>query len=67
MKFFTLPDSSRTFQDGLTAGTNVGAIGFDEVAQWAYLDRLLIVAEINSWNACDFWQSSPLVQARVLE
>jgi hypothetical protein len=52
---------------GLRAGQNVGAIGFDEVAQWAYLDQLYIVAEINSWNACEFWQSSPVVQSQVLE
>ncbi len=52
---------------GLTDGANVGSIGFDEVAQWAYLDRLFIVAEINSWSACEFWQSSSLVQAQVME
>lgn len=52
---------------GLNGGQNVGSIGFDEVAQWAYLDQLYIVAEINSWNACEFWQSSPAVQSEVLE
>ena len=51
---------------GLTRGDRVAAVGFDEVAQWAYLDGLFIVAEVNSWNACEFWQSPPLIQAEVL-
>ena len=51
---------------GLTSGDRVAAIGFDEVAQWAYLGRFFIVAEVTSWNACEFWQSPPAIQAEVL-
>jgi hypothetical protein len=53
-------------QMGVRPGTKVAAIGFDNDAYFAYLDRLGIVAEINTDDACEFWQSSPLVQTEIL-
>lgn len=43
---------------GLRRGDKVGAIGFDNDAHWAYLDGLMIVAEIRTGGVCDFWNAS---------
>lgn len=39
---------------GLHSGEKVGAIGFDNDAHWAYLDTLLVVAEIRTDGVCTF-------------
>jgi hypothetical protein len=52
---------------GLPSGTKVGAIGFDNDAHWAYLDRFYVVAEINADQACTFWSAPAPVQRAVLE
>jgi hypothetical protein len=51
---------------GLRPGENVGAIGFDNDAHWAYLARLNIVAEINTDETCLFWSEPATVQAEIL-
>jgi hypothetical protein len=43
---------------GVRHGDKVGAIGFDNDAHWAYLDGLMIVAEIRTGSVCDFWNAS---------
>jgi hypothetical protein len=53
-------------QMGLKPGENVGAIGFDNDAHWAYLARLSVVAEINTDETCPFWGESPVIQNEVL-
>jgi hypothetical protein len=52
---------------GVPAGAKLAAIGFDNDAYFAYLDRLEIVAEINTGDTCQFWQSSGEVQAEVMD
>jgi hypothetical protein len=52
---------------GLQPGTRVAAIGFDNDAYWAYLDRLNIVAEINSGNTCLFWSEPPAIQTQIFQ
>lgn len=51
----------------LRPGENVGAIGFDNDAHWAYLARLNIVAEINTDETCLFWSEPTAVQTQVLQ
>ncbi len=51
---------------GLGQGENVGAIGFDNDAHWAYLARLNVVAEINTDETCRFWSESAVVQNEIL-
>ena len=53
-------------QLGLHPGDRVGAIGFDNDAHWAYLDRLRIVAEIHTDGVCAFWNLSPAEKSDVL-
>jgi len=43
---------------GVHRGDQVGVIGFDNDAHWAYLDGLMIVAEIGTSGVCDFWNAS---------
>ena len=43
---------------GLHRGDKVGAIGFDNDAYWAYLDSLMVVAEIHTDGVCTFWSLS---------
>ncbi len=52
---------------GVAPGSNVGAIGFDNDAYWAYLARFNIIAEINTDETCLFWSEPPARQAQVLE
>jgi hypothetical protein len=52
---------------GLQPGAKVGAIGFDNDAQWAYLARFDIVAEINTDETCLFWSAPPAIQKQILE
>jgi hypothetical protein len=54
-------------QLGVQEGEKVAAIGYDNDAHWAYLDRLSIVAEINADQTCDFWSSAPTTQQEVLD
>ncbi len=54
-------------QLGLRDGEKVAAIGFDNDAQWAYLARLSIVAEINLDQTCEFWSATPATQREVLD
>jgi len=54
-------------QLGLSAGAKVAAIGFNEHAYWPYLDDISIIAEINTWDTCEFWRAAPAVQAQVLQ
>ncbi len=51
---------------GLHRGDKVGAIGFDNDAHWAYLDHLMIVAEIHTDGVCTFWNLSPADKSDVL-
>ncbi len=53
-------------QMGLKPGENVGAIGFDNDAHWAYLAGLNVVAEINTVETCRFWSESPVIQNEVV-
>jgi len=52
---------------GLKPGDKVAALAFDQLAYWAYLDRLNILAEIPAHDACEFWHVSPAVQIEVLQ
>jgi hypothetical protein len=52
---------------GLRGGDKVGAIGFDNDAHWAYLDRLMIVAEIRTNGVCNFWNLPPAEKSDVLD
>jgi hypothetical protein len=52
---------------GLRGGDKVGAVGFDNDAHWAYLDRLMIVAEISTDGVCTFWNLPPADKSTVLE
>lgn len=54
-------------QLGLRPSDKVTAIGFDNDAHWAYLDRVSVVAEINSDETCKFWSAPSLVQNQILE
>jgi hypothetical protein len=54
-------------QMGLQPGENVGAIGFDNDAHWAYLAKLNVVAEIDTDETCLFWSEAPAVQNEVLK
>jgi hypothetical protein len=47
-------------------GDKVGAIGFDNDAHWAYLDGLMIVAEIGTSGVCEFWNASAVDKSNVL-
>jgi hypothetical protein len=51
---------------GVRHGDMVGAIGFDNDAHWAYLDGLMIVAEIPTGSVCDFWNASAADKSDVL-
>ena len=51
---------------GFPPGTEVGAIGFDNDAHWAYLAGYSVVAEIESNEECAFWAASPSVRSDVL-
>jgi hypothetical protein len=51
---------------GVHRGDKVGAIGFDNDAHWAYLDDLMIVAEIPTGSVCDFWNASAADKSDVL-
>jgi hypothetical protein len=51
---------------GVRRGDKVGAIGFDNDAHWAYLDGLMIVAEIRTGGVCDFWDASASDRSDVL-
>jgi hypothetical protein len=51
---------------GLRRGDKVGAIGFDNDAYWAYLDGLLVVAEIHTDGVCSFWNLSTSDKSDVL-
>lgn len=51
---------------GVRRGDKVGAIGFDNDAHWAYLDGLMIVAEIGTGSVCDFWNASAVDKSDVL-
>lgn len=53
-------------QLGVREGDKAAAIGFDNDAHWAYLDRLSIVAEINTNQACEFWAAPPATQEDIL-
>lgn len=52
---------------GLRPGDRVGSIGFDNDAHWAYMDGLMIVAEIPTGSACYFWNSPADDYANVLK
>jgi hypothetical protein len=52
---------------GVRRGDKVGAIGFDNDAHWAYLDGLMIVAEIRTDSVCDFWNASAVDKKAVLD
>jgi len=52
---------------GIHSGEKVAAIGFDNDANWAYLARLAIIAEINADQACEFWSATPSAQEVILE
>jgi len=52
---------------GVRRGDKVGAIGFDNDAHWAYLDGLMIVAEIRTGSVCDFWNASDADRSDVLD
>jgi hypothetical protein len=52
---------------GVRPGAKVAAIGYDNDAYFAYLDNLSIIAEINTDQTCEFWQSPGSVQLEVLE
>jgi hypothetical protein len=52
---------------GLSPGTRVGAIGFDNDAYWAYFLGLNIVAEINTDETCLFWSQSFEHQKQILQ
>lgn len=54
-------------QLGVSDGTKVAAIGFDNDAEWAYLARLFVVAEINLDQTCEFWSANPATQREVLD
>jgi hypothetical protein len=51
---------------GLRRGDKVGAIGFDNDAHWAYLDGLMVVAEIHTDGVCTFWNLSASDKSDVL-
>jgi len=51
---------------GIHAGQKVAAVGFDNDANWAYLSRLFVVAEIDLDQTCEFWSAAPAVQQKVL-
>jgi hypothetical protein len=51
---------------GLGRGDKVGAIGFDNDAHWAYLDGLMVVAEIHTDGVCPFWNLSDSDRSDVL-
>lgn len=51
---------------GLHRGDRVGAIGFDNDAYWAYLDGLMVVAEIRTDGVCTFWNLSDPDRSDVL-
>jgi hypothetical protein len=51
---------------GVRRDDKVGAIGFDNDAHWAYLDGLMIVAEIRTGSVCDFWNASAVGKSEVL-
>ena len=50
---------------GVRPGAKVAAIGYDNDAYFAYLDNLSIIAEINTDQTCEFWQSSPPIQSEI--
>jgi len=54
-------------QLGVRTGQKVAAIGFDNDAQWAYLARLSVVAEVNLDQTCEFWSATPETQREVLD
>jgi len=51
---------------GLRHGDKVGAIGFDNDAHWAYLDGLMVVADIHTDGVCTFWNLSASDRSDVL-
>jgi hypothetical protein len=51
---------------GLRRDDRVGAIGFDNDAHWAYLDGLMIVADIHTDGVCTFWNLSASDRSDVL-
>lgn len=53
-------------QLGVSEGEKVAAIGFDNDAHWAYLDRLSIIAEIDADQTCEFWSAIPATQQEIL-
>jgi hypothetical protein len=51
---------------GVRRGDKVGAIGFDNDAHWAYLDGLMVVAEVRTDAVCSFWALPTSNQSDVL-
>lgn len=51
---------------GVLRGDKVGSIGFDNDAHWAYLDGLMVIAEIHTDAACTFWNLSASDKSDVL-
>jgi hypothetical protein len=51
---------------GVLRGDKVGAVGFDNDAHWAYLDGLMVVAEIHTDAVCTFWHLSASDKSAVL-
>ncbi len=51
---------------GLTPGSLVGSIGDGQVAYWAHLARVSVVAEVWSIDSARFWSAPPAAQQAVL-
>ncbi len=58
--------AERLREMGVSPGENVGAVGWDNDVHWAYLDRLTVVAEIETGDTCRFWEVPSSTQQEIL-
>jgi hypothetical protein len=59
--------AERLREMGAVPGEKVGVIGWDNDVHWAYMDRLAVVAEIGTGDACSFWDAPPSIQHQILQ